>query len=295
MDRFTALRVFRQVVELGSFAAAARQLSLSPAAISKNITELETHLGVRLLNRTTRSLSRTEAGERYYETVVRILDELDEVDATFGSHQDTPSGLLRVTVPMTLTLIRLSEAIPRFLQRYPKITLDLHMDSRRVDVVEEGFDIAIRSIDKLEDSSLIARKLITMQQVVCGSPDYFTAHGTPRHPTDLKDHNCLKFTLSGHVDDWEFEKEGAKVRLSVAGRYRATSSLAIRDALRAGFGLSLLPSIYVREDIESGRLRAVLEDWVGIKSTVYAVYPSRRFLPGKVRAFLDFVVEELGG
>lgn len=293
MDRFTALKVFRQVAEFGSFAAAARQLDLSPAAISKNIGELEAHLGTRLFNRTTRRLSQTEAGAQYYESVVRILDELNEADAALGPLQSMPRGLLRVASPMTLTLIRLSEAMPRFLTKYPALSVDLHMDSRRINLVEEGFDIAIRASDSLVDSSLIARKLMTMQQVVCGAPAYFVAHGVPERPADLQRHNCLKFTLSGHVDEWEFEKGTERVRVPVTGRYRATSSLAVRDALRAGFGLSLLPSIYIKEDIARGTLRTVLDDWVAIKSAVYVVYPSRRHVPGKVRAFLDFVVEEL--
>lgn len=293
VDRFTALKVFRQVVEVGSFAAASRQLGLSPAAISKNIGELEAHLGARLFNRTTRRLSRTEAGSHYYDSVVRILDELSEADAALGPLQHRPSGLLRVAAPATLTLIRLSAAMPRFLEQYPELSVDLHMDSRRINLVEEGFDIAIRASDNLLDSSLIARKLMTMQQVVCGAPAYFARNGRPERPADLQKHNCLKFSLSGHVDDWEFRKGADHARVPVSGRYRATSSLAVRDAVRAGFGLTLLPSIYIRDDLEQGILQTTLDDWTAVQSSVYAVYPSRRHVPGKVRAFLDFVIEEL--
>ena len=293
MDRFTALKVFRQVVEVGGFAAAARQLGLSPAAISKNIGELEAHLGVRLLNRTTRRLSCTEAGARYYDSVVRVLDELDGAGAALGPLQHSPSGLLRVATPVTLTHTRLSAAMPRFLERYPELSVDLHTDSRGINLVEEGFDVAIRATDALVDSSLVARKLTTMPQVVCGSPDYFQRHGRPAHPRDLQQHNCLRFSLSGHVDEWEFSKGAEQERVSVSGRYRATSSLVVRDAVRAGCGLSLLPRIYVKGDLEEGALETALDDWVSAHYSVYAIYPSRQYVPAKVRVFLDFVVEVL--
>jgi DNA-binding transcriptional LysR family regulator len=293
VDRLTALKVFRQVVELESFAAAARQLRLSPAAISKNIGELEAHLAVRLLNRTTRRMSLTEAGSRYYDQIARVLDELEEADSSLGPLQQMPSGLLRVSAPTTLTLTCLSSALPKFLSRYPELTLDLRMDDRRVNIVEEGFDIAIRATDSLEDSSLIARRLMTMPHVVCGAPSYLERFGAPAAPEDLKDHNCIQFTLSGHADDWEFRNADRSVRVPINGRYKVTSSLAVRDALRAGFGLSLIPLAYVKEDIVQGRLRTVLDDWSTVELAVHAVYPSRRHVVAKVRAFLDFLVDEL--
>lgn len=294
MDRLTALTVFRTAVDLGSFAAAARHLGLSPAAVSKNIGELEAHLAVRLLNRTTRRMSLTEAGSLYYERVGQILDDLAEADGALGPLQQRPAGLLRVSAPMTVTLLCLSEAIPRFLDRHPELSLDLRMDDRRVDIVEQGFDLALRGSDSLEDSSLIARKLMTLSHVVCGSPDYFERRGVPQRPDDLQHHDCVQFTLSGHAREWSFRKAGRSVRVPVRGRYKVTSSLAVRDALRAGFGLSLIPWIYVREDIEEGRLLSVLNDWSAVETTLYAVYPSRRHVGAKLRAFLDFLVEEMG-
>ena len=294
MDRLTALNVFRHAVELGSFAAASRHLGLSPAAISKNISELEAHLAVRLLNRTTRRMSLTEAGALYYDRVVQVLDDLEDADGALGPMQQVPKGLLRVSAPMTLTLARLSSAMPAFLSRYPEISLDLRMDDRRVNIVEDGFDIAIRASNKLEDSSLVARKLMSMPHVVCAAPSYLDRHGTPLSPGDLKDHTCIQFTLSGHADEWTFSKADASASVPIDGRYKATSSLAVRDALVAGFGLSLIPRLYVAEDIAQGRLRTVLDDWSPVETSVYAVYPSRRHVVAKVRAFLDFLVEELG-
>ena len=294
MNRFTALRVFRAVVKCGSFAAAARDLGLSNAAVSKNISELEAHLETRLLNRTTRSMSLTEAGAIYYERVGRVLDDLDEADTALGPMQQVPKGLLRVSAPMTLTLTSLSPVMPKFLNRYPGLTVSLQMDDRRVNIIEEGFDIAIRGSDNLEDSSLIARKLMALPHVVCGAPSYFDRVGAPNSPDDLKDHNCIQFTLSGHASEWEFRQGDHLVRVPIDGQYKVTSSLAVRDALHAGFGLSLIPRLYVREEIGQGRLRTVLNDWSMVETSIYAVYPSRRYVVAKVRAFLDFLVEELG-
>lgn len=292
MDQITALRVFRTVVEQGSFAAAARRMKLSPAAISKNIAELETHLGARLLNRTTRRMSLTEPGQRYYDQIARILDDLAEADHSLGPLQRQPSGLLRVSAPMTFTLTRLSAAIPDFLARHPDLSLDLQLDDRRVDIVQEGFDLAIRGSDRLEDSSLIARRLMTLHHVICASPGYFARHGKPRVPQDLRAHDCIRFTLSGHVSEWEFTRGAETVRVPIDGRYRVTSGLAIRDALLAGFGLNLIPRQYVAEDIRAGRLVTALDDWTPVQTVMHAIYPSRRYLLPKVRAFVEFLVEK---
>lgn len=289
----TALTVFRHAVDLGSFAAASRHLGLSPAAVSKNIGELEDSLAVRLLNRTTRRMSLTEAGTLYYERVVRVLDDLDDANGLVGAMQHTPSGLLRVSAPMTVTLTCLSTTIPAFLDRYPAVSLDLRLDDRRVNIVEEGFDIALRGTDTLEESGLIARKLMTLPHVVCAAPSYFERAGTPKDPADLADHSCVQFTLSGHANEWTFRKDGHTIGVPVDGRYKVTSSLAVRDALREGFGLSLIPWVYVREDLASGRLQSVLDDWSPDEATLYAIYPSRRYVVSKVRAFIDFLAEEL--
>lgn len=177
MDHLTALKVFRQVVEQGGFAAASRQLRLSPAAVSKNIAELEAHVAARLLNRTTRRMSLTEAGRQYYEQVARILDDLNEAELALGPLQQEPSGTLRVSAPLSLSLTLLSAAMPRFLARHPRLSLDLHLEDRRIDLVKEGFDVAIRGSDRLEDSSLVARKLMALEHVLCGAPAYFDQHG----------------------------------------------------------------------------------------------------------------------
>ncbi|MEM9063023.1 MAG: LysR family transcriptional regulator [Pseudomonadota bacterium] len=294
MDRLTALNVFRNVVELGSFAAASRHLGLSPAAISKNVSELEAHLTTRLINRTTRRMSLTEAGNSYFESISRVLDDLADADGMLQAMQNTPTGVLRVSAPMTVTLVGLSEAIPKFLERYPDLELDLRLDDRRVDLIEEGYDIALRGSDSLEDSGLIARKLATMDHVLCAAPSYFKRNGKPVRPEDLTRHSCVRFSLSDHADEWTFRAGRKVVKVAVRGRYKVSSSLAVRDALRAGFGLSLIPRMYVRDDLASGRLVTALPHWIPNETSLFAVYPSKRFLLSKVRGFLDFLVTELG-
>ncbi len=293
MDRFTALTVFRTVVELGSFAEAARRLRLSPAAVSKNIRELEAHLAVRLINRTTRRMSLTEAGALYHKRIAGILEDLEEADATLGPLQQEPRGLLRVSAPMAASLVALSASIPRFLERYPEITLDLRLDDRRVNIVEDGFDLVIRGSDRLENSSLIARRLLILDHVLCCAPAYLESNAPPAAPEELRRHECVQFTLSGHADEWTFYKAGRSVSVPVNGRYKVTSSLAVRDALRAGFGVSLIPRLYVQDDLASGHLVPLLADWTPMDTTLYAIYPSTRHVQAKVRAFLDFLVETL--
>ena len=290
MDHLTALKVFRTTAATGSFAGAARQLGLSAAAVSKNIAELEAHLKVRLINRTTRQMSLTEAGAAYHERLSRILDELSEADAALAPMGSSPGGVLRVSAPLTFALTSLSPAIPEFMARYPKLRLELNLQDSRSDIIGEGYDLAIRGSDRLEDSSLVARRLMTMDHVLCGAPGYFAAFGRPAQPEDLKAHECVQFTLSGHANKWTFNRAGRSVAVPVDGRYKVSSSIAVRDALLAGFGLSLIPRIYVEHELASGRLQAVLEDWEADKTPVYAVYPSRH-LAAKTRAFVDFLAE----
>lgn len=290
MDHLTALKVFRTTAAAGSFASAARQLGLSAAAVSKNIAELEAHLKVRLINRTTRSMSLTEAGAAYVERLARILDDLDEADAALAPVGASPGGVLRVSAPLTFALTCISPHIPAFLARHPNLRLELNLQDTRIDLIGEGYDLAIRGSDRLEDSSLVARELMTMTHVLCGAPGYFAAHGRPAAPEDLKAHECVQFTLSGHANKWTFRRAGRSVAVPIDGRYKVSSSIAVRDALLAGFGLSLVPRIYVEQELAAGRLEAVLEDWEADRTPVYAVYPSRH-LAAKTRAFVDFLLE----
>ena len=290
MDHLTALKVFRTTAATGSFAGAARQMGLSAAAVSKNIAELEAHLKVRLINRTTRQMSLTEAGAAYVERLARILDDLAEADAALAPMGASPGGVLRVSAPLTFSLVSLSPAIAEFMRRYPNLRLELDLQDTRTDLIGGGYDLAIRGSDRLEDSSLVARELTTLTHVLCGAPAYFAAHGVPAQPEDLKAHECVQFTLSGHANRWTFTRAGRSVAVPVDGRYKVSSSIAVRDALLAGFGLSLIPRLYVESELATGRLQAVLADWEADRTPVYAVYPSRH-LAAKTRAFVDFLVE----
>ncbi|MGO4337032.1 LysR family transcriptional regulator [Labrys sp. KB_33_2] len=292
MDQLTAFKAFRQAAERGSFAEAARALGLSPAAISKNIGELEATLSLRLFNRTTRRMSLTEAGALYYERVRQILDDIDDAGASIGALRQAPNGLLRVCSPMTMALKCLTPALPDFLHANPALSLDLNMDDRRIDIIQEGYDIAIRGSDLLEDSSLVARKLMAVPHVVCGAPSYFARAGLPARPEDLRQHDCVRFTLSSHADHWHFDRNGETVGVPVRGRFKVTSSLAVRQALLGGFGLSLIPRIYVEDDLRTGRLQPALTDWHSMETSIFAIYPSKRHLVPKVRVFLDFAAEQ---
>lgn len=291
MDRLTALKVFRAIVFEGSFAAAGRRLGLSPAAISKNVAELEASLGARLLNRTTRRLSLTDAGQLYADRVGRILEDLEEADRTLAKMSGEVSGLLRVGAPHTIGLLVLSPAVPVYLQRYPGVTLELDLDDRRIDMVGDGLDIVLRGSPALEDSRLIARKVASLRYVVCASPDYLKRHGAPERPEAVREHDLIQFSLPRRGSPWTFERGGERIEVSVRARYAVNSSLAIRDALNAGLGIARIPELYVREQLSTGRLIDVLPDWSVGSFDLFAAYPSRQCIPPKISAFLQFMVD----
>lgn len=293
MDRLTAMRVYRRVVELGGFAAASRDLGISKAAASKNMAELEAHLGVRLLERTTRRLRVTAPGEAYYRRCLRILEEIEEADLEAAQQAVAPRGLLRVSAPMSFGLLHLSPLVGGFLAEHPEVEIDLVMNDRVVDLVEEGFDVAIRAGD-LADSSLIARRLAAVERVVCAAPAYLAARGTPATPQDLAGHACLVYSLSSSPRDWRFSGEDGLATVRVGGRYAVNSSIALRDAVLAGAGIALLPTFVVGPELRAGRLQPLLPGWTAAPQSLYAVHPDRRYVPPKVRAFIDHLVRRIG-
>ena len=239
-------------------------------------------------------MSLTEAGKRYHERISQVLDDLSNAELSIGPLRQMPSGVLRVSAPITFTLTRLPAILADFLRDYPAVSLDLHLDDRRVDIVKEGFDVAIRGSDRLDDSSLVARRLMNLKHVVCATPAYLERFGTPLLPDDLLRHELIQFTLSSHAGEWIFEKGGLVSRVPVNGRLKVTNSLAVREALRQDFGMSLIPEVYVRDDLRTGKLVAVLGDWSPTLASMYAVYPSREYLLPKVRAFVDYLSLRLG-
>lgn len=293
MDNLSAMAVFIEVVQAHSFSAAAARLGLSKSAVSKRISGLEDRLGARLLNRTTRRLSLTEVGAAYFERCGQILAEIEDAEAAVGRLQFEPRGTLRVNAATSFSLLHLARVIPDFLERYPDIRIDLTLNDRLIDVVEEGYDLALR-IAQLPDSSLIARKIASTCMVVCGSPDYFRRHGVPRTPAELSAHNCLIYTNVATPDDWRFHGADGPVSVRVSGNYRANNGDMLRAALLAGVGVGMSPTFLVGQDIQAGALQVVLPGLVAKTQSIYAVYPHSRHLSAKVRGFVDFLVERFG-
>ncbi len=293
MDPLTDIAVFVQVVDAGSFTAAAERLRLSKSVISKYVTRLEERLGARLLNRTTRRLSLTEVGRVFYERSRLGLQELEEAEAEVSRLQNAPRGTLKINSPMSFGILHISPALPDFLARHPDLSVEMSLDDRRVDLVREGFDLAIR-IGELPDSSLIARRLGPCRHVVCAAPGYFVRHGVPRTPEDLRHHNAITFKYQDSPSEWHFRSpQGGIIRVPVHGCIQMNNSLGLREALLREAGVTLTPTFVVGDDIKSGRLQAVLREYAALEVSIYAVYPQRRHLSPKVRAFLDFMRERI--
>ncbi|MBO6757966.1 MAG: LysR family transcriptional regulator [Roseibium sp.] len=289
MDQITRMRCFIQVVDSKGFSAAAREMGRSKALVSKYIGELEDDLGVRLLNRTTRQVSLTEVGEAYYKEAAEILQRIDDLQASVQSSHHGVRGRLRVAAPRSMGDGMINQAIMRFLLENPDVTVDLRLEDRFVDLVDEGFDLAIRVTD-LEDSSLIARKIAPFRTVVCASPKVIETHGLPRVPADLAGRPCIIDTNYRYKQNWAFALDGQRLTVSVRGPVEVNSASAAREAALCDLGYLRTPLIFVAQDIKAGRLQVMLEEFEPPLRGIYAVYPHRRHLTGKVRAFVDFMV-----
>ena len=292
-DGLQEITVFARIVGTGSLSAAARELGMSPALVSRRLAALETRLGVRLINRTTRSLHLTDEGAAYYETCTRLLAEIEEADAAVSAGRADPRGILRVALPASFGNQHVAPLMPRFVARYPDVQLSLSLSDRNVNVVEEGFDLAIRIAD-LADSSLAARKLAPNRRVVCASPAYLQRHGTPRTPEDLAQHNCL--TTTDFSMNWDYrDPDGRPGSMRVTGRYACDNWEVIRDWAVAGLGIALKSTWDVRRHLEDGSLVSLLPGYTfATDVAIYAVYPHRRHLPAKTRAFIEFLAESFG-
>lgn len=293
MNSIGAIPIFVMVVETQGFSAASKALGISKSAISKRVSLLEEELGVKLLQRTTRKLSLTEAGEHYYHHARIALRAAQDADDAVAQLQGEPQGKLRISSPMSFGRLHLAPLIPELLKRYPKLQIDLVMEDRVVDLVAQGFDIAIRGGD-LPDSSLIARKLAPLRSVLCCSPDYISRFGKPAALSDLEDHNCLAFSHSQDVKEWCFIDDDEMQSINVSGNYRVNNSEALREALLQGVGIGRLPTFVAGPDLKDGRLVALFEDYPMPEQAIYAVFPDRQYMPAKVRVFIDFVIEYLG-
>lgn len=289
-----AFAVYAKVVELGSFTAAAEALKLSKSMVSRQISDLEDQLQVRLLNRTTRKLSLTEAGTVVFERASRIVAEANEAERDANCIEGAVRGRLRINAPMTFGIRELGPVMPKFLARYPELMVDLVLNDRQVDLMEEGFDVSMR-ISKLNDSSLIARQLAPVRRVLVGTPAYFKAHGVPRHPRDLTQHPFILYTLQARPELLEFrDPNGKLLHVEVKGTFLCNNADAVQGVLMSGQALSMAPLFACIDGLRSGELVAVLEDWETEPLTLHVIYPHTQHLSAKVRAFVDFAVEEFG-
>lgn len=292
MDKLASLRAFVKVVELGSFSEAGRELRLSRSAVSKHVADLENDLGVQLLNRTTRRASPTENGQTYFERALVILADLDAADRSVAHLQSAPRGLLRVNAPMSFGTIRLGPVIADFMARYPELRIQLVLSDEHVDPVQQGLDVTLR-IAELESSSLIARKIVPIDRVVCASPDYLARRGTPAHPNDLRDHNCLTYGFLSTGNQWKLSGADGDHWIQPRWTLCANNAEVLRDAAIKGCGIALLPVFIAAEELKNGALRSILADYNSPPLTLYAIYPPTRHLAVKVRLFIDFLVERI--
>lgn len=293
MDRLTSMEIFARVAEADSFSAVARRLGLSKSAVSKHVMALENRLGARLLNRTTRRLSLTEAGAAYHERCMRIVADVEEAELLVTRLHSDPRGRLKVNAPMSFGQIHLAPAIPDFLALYPHVRVEMTLNDRIVELIDEGFDLAVR-IGRLEDSSLIARLIARSPGVVCGAPGYFRRHGVPATPGDLSRHNCLIYSYASSGDTWQFTGPDGDESVRVNGNFWANNGDALRAAALRGLGVLMAPRFIVGEDLRSRALEAVLGDYGTLDPSIYAVYPHNRHVSAKLRVFVDFLVKRFG-
>ena len=295
MDRLTSMSVFVRVVARHSFAAAAGELGLSRAAVSKHVVSLETALGARLLNRNTRRLSLTEVGSVVYQRYSRILEEIDEVEQSAGALQGNPRGMLRITAPVSFGIPHLAPAIVDYMAQYPDVSIDMVLNDRTVDLIEEGFDVAVR-IGRLVDSTLIARRIAPIRFALCAAPSYLRRHGEPRRPADLAQHNCLEFAYRQTGTEWHFTApDGAEETVRVSGRLKVNNPQVLHEAALNGDGIEFDPTFIVGPAIAAGRLVVLLPDYQPIETDLSIVYPPGRQLSAKVRSFVDFLATRFAG
>jgi len=291
MDKMAEYTVFVRVVEDGGFSAAARALRLTPSAISKQIARLEDRLGVRLINRTTRRLGLTDEGRSFYERCVGILADIDEAEESVTRSTDSPRGKLHINTGVAFGRNQINPLIPAFLEQYPDIEIDITMTDSLSDLVEEGVDVAIR-FGFLQDSTLVARHLAYSRRAICASPAYLEKHGVPQTPNDLVNHNCLSFSHLPHLNDWVFKVPEGEFSIRPKGNFAANNGEAIHEMAVNGLGVTRMAEFLVSSDVKSGKLVRVLQDYYrDIDVPIHAIYPTKRHLSAKVRAFVDYLVK----
>jgi DNA-binding transcriptional LysR family regulator len=288
------MRVFVRVVEAGSFVSAADKLKLSTTATSRLVADLESHLGTRLLQRTTRHLHLTEPGQRFFDRARDLLAGLEEAEAEAGAGTQAPSGLLRITTPASFSARHLARLFPLYQERYPQVTLEVLSVDRLVDLVNDGFDMAIR-LSPQHHPTYVARKLCAIRLAVCASSSYLERYGVPQTPLDLTQHNCLSHTHGNYVDKWVLDGPDGQVQIPIRGTFRTNNGELLRSAALAGEGIIMEPTFIVGDDLAKGDLVPLLREWRVPEATAMAVYPSRRFVSARVRTFTEFLQKEFAG
>lgn len=291
MDRLTAMELFVRVVETGSFSAVARQMDMTQPTVSKQLAALEQRLKTRLLNRSTRQLSLTEAGTSYYEACKRILDSVNEAEGNVGRLQGQFAGQLRINTSIALGQMYVATLVLKFQEQHPDLEIDLSLADRFVDVVEEGIDLAIR-VGKLTDSSLVARRIGKARRLAIATHAYLKRHGMPKVPQDLAEHNCILYAYLSTGNEWMFRGPEGEIRVRVSGNFRANNGDAIRHAVLADHGIAVVPEWIVGGEVAAGRIKVILPDFEPTPMDISAVYPSARHVSAKLRALIDFLQTE---
>jgi DNA-binding transcriptional LysR family regulator len=291
MDLLSAFRVFIRVAEAQSFSAVAREMGTTQPAVSRQVAALEEHLGARLIQRTTRSLALTEDGRDLLGHARRVLDSVEEAEAAVGRRHALPGGLVRLSTSSTFGRLYVAPRMPRLLERYPEMSIELRMSDTITDLVADGIDVAVR-VTQVQDSSLVARKIGSSRRIAVASEACIAAYGEPKHPSDLNNLPCIIFTGSATPGEWVFEGAEGAVAVHVGGRFRTDNGEGVREAVLAGLGYALLPTWFFGTEVSDGRLRPVLTGWEPPPTAITAVYPSRRNLAPRTRAVIDFFVDE---
>ena len=292
MDKYQEMRVFTAVVDATSFVAAGEALGMSKAAVSRHVSDLEQRLGVRLMHRTTRKLSLTPEGEVFLARCRDILSNIEASEAEISTHRVTASGMLKVSVPVSFGIRHLAPLWSEFMDKHPGVTLDVQLSDRVIDLVDEGFDLAVR-IARLPDSSLISRRLASTRLVLCASPSYLQRRGTPQHPSELSEYDVMSYSLLSMGDLWQFQGPKGAVSVKVRPRMRSNNGDTCMAAALQGAGIQLQPMFLIEKQLARGELVEILPDFRSIELDIYAVYPSRKFVLPKVRTLVDFLTAKL--
>ncbi|WP_211474029.1 LysR family transcriptional regulator [Collimonas humicola] len=292
MDRLQSMRVFAKVVEQGSFVAAAQVLDMSNAVVTRLVADLENHLGIRLLHRSTRRMALTEPGQAYLERVRQILDEIDEAEAAASVLSTNPAGTLHIYSQIGFGQTQLARLLPLYSKQYPDVQLDVTLSDRTADLIEEGFDVGIFSVNQKFDVSMVARQLGIAEVLLCASPAYIAQHGEPQAPEDLARHACLNFSLEHLRHHWTFQSAQGTSVVPIASKVMSNNTELLRHCLLAGMGIAMRSSYTLGDDMVAGRVVRVLPDYQINKVAVRLVYPSRRLLSAKVRSFVDFMMAQ---